>query len=303
MRKLSILFAAALLCLSGFQTMAARPAKVSRNNTNAIWAWSSHMTKIDLDEMVRKDIGNIILNEAAFTKHGKDSTMAFIKAAEKRGIMVHIWFQCCYKNGKWAYPIDDENNCYKQDFYDEVVARACKYVDWGVKGIHLDYIRFGGSAYKHHPSFEVTATGCITEFCRQLNKAIKAKNPKVIISAAVMPEPNSEWWYGQNPESMGQYIDIFMPMIYRHSPGYRHNGPEWSAEVAKFFVEHGKPAKVWAGTTTYTSKPNGGEEDVVPLDAATILKECKDFIGIGVEGIALFRYDLGEIPDMHDIKL
>lgn len=300
-RKTIILLLLALVTAVASPEASCRAHKVSKGNTNAIWAWSSHMNKIDLDMLADRDIGNIILNEKAFEVHGKDSVMAFVKAAKKRGITVHIWIQCCYRNGKWAYPMDDEHNCYDQEFYEEVVERACKYVGWGVKGIHLDYIRFGGTAYKHNPSDEITATGCITEFCRQLNVGIKKKNPRVVISAALMPEPDSEYYYGQNAHDMGQYIDILMPMIYRHSPGYRHNGENWSREVAEYFVKKGSPAAVWAGTTTYTTKENGGEDDVVPLDAATIAEECRDFIGTGVKGIALFRFDLGEIPDLHGI--
>lgn len=268
-------------------------------NTNAIWAWSSHMDKIDLQELKDKGIGNIILHDKSFTNHGEEATMAFIKAAKKKGILVHAWVQVSYSGGKWMSLVDDEHNCYRQDRFDEVIGLCKHYMDLGVEAIHFDYIRFGGTAHKHNPSPEVTGTGAITEFCRQANAALKGKNPKVILSAALMPEPDSEYYYGQDPAQMGQYLDILMPMIYRHSPAYARGGEGWAPMVARHFVEKGKPAQVWAGTTTYT----GDDDSVKPMDAPAIMADCETFKGTGVTGIVFFRFDLGEIPDMKKFKL
>ena len=46
---------------------------------------------------------------------------------------------------------------------------------------------------------DYTGTGAITEFCRQANVALKAKNPKVVLSAALMGETNAQSYYGQDP--------------------------------------------------------------------------------------------------------
>lgn len=267
-------------------------------NTNGIWLWSKYMNEVDLDELKTKGIGNIILHEVAFERHGEDSTMTFISNAEQKGIRVHVWFQCFYNNGTWFNPVDDENNRYMQEYFDKVIARAVHYADLGVKGIHLDYIRFGGTAYKHNPSEEITAVGCVTEFCRQIDSALNAKNPAVVLSAALMPEPDSEYYYGQDPSQMGQYIDILMPMIYRHSPTYAKGGENWASDVARFFVEKGAPAQVWAGTTTYTGD-DGVVREMAPED---MVRDCEDFYGTGVRGVVLFRYGIGEIPDMSNLK-
>jgi len=283
MRKLLIGFALFLTFSLSAQT-----------NTNGIWVWSKHMTEVNLDELASKNIGNIILHEVAFEKHGVDSTMAFIKAAESKGILVHIWFQCFYSGGKWVSPIDDSTKWIKQDYYDSVVKRALQYVDYGVKAFHLDYIRYGGTAHKHMVSEHCTPTWSITEFCRQFNVAVKGKNPSILLSAALMPEIDSEYYYGQNPAQMGEYIDVLMPMIYRYSPNYRKLGPQWPLESAKWFVEHAGKAQVWAGTTTY----DGGENIVKPLSAEAIAKDCESFRGTGVKGVVLFRFGLGEIPQM-----
>ena len=273
--------------------------KHAPENTNGIWLWSKFMNEVDLDDLHAKAIDNIILHEVAFEKHGVDSTLAFIHEAQSKGMKVHIWFQAFYKDGKWINPVDDSLNRYKQEYVDEVIERAVKYVGYGVDGIHLDYIRFGGTAHKHNPSEEITATGCVTEFCRQINKATKAANPKIILSAALMPEPDSEYYYGQDPAQMGQYIDILMPMIYFHCDSYRKGGRPWAKMVADHFATKGAPAKVWAGLTTYEDTET---EHVVPMNAERILQDCRMFTdSTKAEGVVLFRYGLGELPDLNGL--
>ena len=280
-------------------TLALASCKQAPENTNGIWLWSKFMNEVNLDDLHAKAIDNIILHEVAFEKHGVDSTLAFIHEAQSKGMKVHIWFQAFYKDGKWINPVDDSLNRYKQEYFDEVIERAVKYVGYGVDGIHLDYIRFGGTAHKHNPSEEITATGCVTEFCRQINKATKAANPKIILSAALMPEPDSEYYYGQDPAQMGQYIDILMPMIYFHCDSYRKGGRPWAKMVADHFATKGAPAKVWAGLTTYEDTET---EHVVPMNAERILQDCRMFTdSTKAEGVVLFRYGLGELPDLNEL--
>lgn len=271
-----------------------------QTNTNGIWLWSKYMNDVNLDTLQAKGIGNVILHEVAFTKHGEDSTVAFIRAAQERDLKVHIWFQCFYKDGKWVNPVDDSLNRYKQEYFDQVISRALHYEELGVDGIHLDYIRFGGTAHKHNPSAEITATGCVTEFCRQISAALKARRPGIVLSAALMPEPDSEYYYGQDPAQMGQYLDILMPMIYYHCDSYRPNGAEWALEVADHFATKGAPAKVWAGITTYEDTDTS---HVVPMSAVKIARDAKMFLNRSkASGVVLFRYGLGELPDMNQLK-
>ena len=287
-----------ILALSVIALAACRQIPVP--NTNGIWLWSKFMNEVDLDEFAAKDIGNIILHEVSFERHGVDSTLAFIEEAHKRNMKVHIWFQCFYKEGKWINPVQDSLNRYDQDYFDEVIDRAVRYVGYGVDGIHLDYIRFGGTAWKHNPSEEITATGCVTEFCRQIHDATKAANPRIVLSAALMPEPDSEYYYGQDPAQMGQYIDILMPMIYFHCDSYRKGGAPWARMVADHFATKGSPAKVWAGLTTYYDTDT---TKVVPMTAEEILSDCRMMLDSSMaEGIVLFRYGLGDIPDLNQLK-
>ena len=290
--KKYILIALALLCLAGCK-------KAAEPNFNGIWLWSKFMNEVNLDTLAAKDIKNIILHEVSFERHGVDSTLAFIDEAHKRDMKVHIWFQAFYNEGKWINPVKDSLNCYDQDYFDKVIERAVKYVGYGVDGIHLDYIRFGGTAHKHNPSEEITATGCVTEFCKQISEACKAANPDIILSAALMPEPDSEYYYGQDPAQMGQYIDILMPMIYFHCDSYRKGGRPWAQMVADHFATKGAPAKVWAGLTTYYDTDS---TKVVPMNAGQILQDCRMFVdSTKAEGVVLFRYGLGGLPDLNGL--
>ncbi len=267
-------------------------------SNNGIWLWSQYMNTVNLDILAGNDIKHIILHEVAFTSHGTESVKSFIKSAHSQGMKVHIWLQCFYSNGSWVNPVDDENNRYKQEYFDEVIERAVRYAGYGVDGIHLDYIRFGGTAYKHNPSAEITATGAVTEFCRQINAATKAVNSDIILSAALMPEPDSEYYYGQNPAQMGQYMDILIPMIYFRTGGYRSGGQTWAVNVANHFATKGSPAKVWAGITTYEDTDSAS---TVPMSASKIRSDCELFVGTKAEGVVLFRYGLGEIPDLNGL--
>ena len=276
-----------------------KPAEEAKyENTNAIWLWGSHMKEAPIQEWAQKGYGHVLLNEAAFDKWGEEEVYAFMDECEKIGLTVHVWFQAFYFDGKWVSPIDDEKRAIKQDFYDMVIERAKGYVEKGVKGIHLDYIRYGGTAHKHDFP-ECRATDSITEFCRQLNVAVKAINPDVILSAALMPEINSEHYYGQNPAEMGKYIDILMPMVYRYGYAGEDKSLEWVYEVSNWFEENSDQADVWVGIQTYTSNLENG--DVIPMDAEGILSDCKDITNTNCTGVVLFRHGIGEFPDLNDL--
>lgn len=288
--------------------VACKPAdRAKYDNTNAIWLWGSHMKEAPVQEWADKGYGHILLNEAAFDKWGEEAVYAFIDDCEALGLNVHVWFQAFYFDGKWVSPIDDEKRAIKQDFYDMVIDRAKGYVEKGIKGIHLDYIRYGGTAHKHDWP-ECGATWSITEFCRQLNVAVKAINPDVILSAALMPEINSEYYYGQNPAQMGQYLDILMPMVYRHGYGGEDKPLEWVIEVSNWFEENSGPADVWVGIQTYkvnlADETTGQFSDggrIIPLNAEELLSDCKDLLGTNCTGVVLFRHGIGEFPDVNDL--
>ncbi len=265
-----------------------------------VWTWSSHIPSLmaddcaELKSLKAKGYDHIILNYAAFNQSSKKTTIKFLEAAEREGIAVHAWIQCFY-NGGWINPIDDENNRYKEEVFERIVSNAQSYIEeYGVKGLHLDYIRFGGTAPKHNPSAEVNAVGAVTRCCRELRELCDSYDEGLVTSAALMPDetPNG-YYYGQNIDQMTRYIHIMMPMIYRYSYGY---SDEACRNVANRFADNAHGAECWAGTTTY----KGTDDGLTPMDAAGILKDCNVYKDSKAAGIVLFRYGLGEFPDIKE---
>lgn len=269
-------------------------------NRSGFWLWSTHMKSVPLETLAEKGYGHLILHEQAFTSYPQADVLAFIAQAEALGMTVHIWFQCFYSNNTWISPVDDDAKRYKQELFDEIITRAEKYLDLGIKAIHLDYIRFGGTAYKHNVAENVTGEGAITEFCRQISTRLRAKMPRVILSAALMPEREQAavYYYGQNPSAMGQYLDILIPMIYRYSEsGGADHSAEWARSLADYFAGNSGTAEVWAGTQTYRYVSN----NAVGLTQEQLLSDCKDFTQTQAAGIFLFRYALGNFPDVNNL--
>ena len=270
---------------------------------NAIWAWSSHVADMmDNDAAKLKNLkalgyDHVILNYVAFeAEANRKNTVKFLEKCEELGIVVHAWIQCFYKNG-WISPVDDENGCYREDLYAEIRDKARHYIeDFGVKGLHLDYIRFGGTAYKHIVSAEVNAIGAVNRCCREIREITDSYEEGLVTSAALMPERGSEQYYGQSPSGMGKYIHVLMPMAYRYSYGW---GDEGCKRIINYFAQNGQPAEVWAGITSYTGNDSAG---VKGMDAGAMRKDIDVFMDSDAKGLVLFRYGLGEFPDVNDLN-
>lgn len=265
------------------------------------WAWSSHVSGMMADNCAKmrdlKENGydHIILNYAAFTPSAKKTTLEFISAAEQLGLTVHAWIQCFHNSGGWINPIDDANNRYKDEIFEKINSDARVYIEqFGVKGIHLDYIRFGGTAHLHNPSAEVNAVGAVTRCCRELRELCDSYDEGLVTSAALMPDDNETfYYYGQNHHEMGKYIHILMPMIYRYSYSYND---DTCRRAANKFADNRGGAECWAGTTTY----KGNDSKVYPMNAEDIRKDCNVYKDSRAKGVVLFRYGIGEFPDMTD---
>lgn len=274
---------------------------ISKTKSNAIWVWGSHMASwlendaAVLKEMKAKGYDHVMLNSSAFEYAKKNICLKFIQVCEDNDIVVHAWVQCFYNSGAWINPIDVANKCYKEDIYKAIVAKSKSYIDdFGVKGLHLDYIRFGGTASKHFVSSTVNGTEAVTRMCRMIKELLEYYGDENLVSsAAMMPEMNSTDYYGQSPDQMGKYIDIFMPMIYRYN---YHYSDDMCRKVANWFVDHGSGAQCWAGIQTYE-----GDDKVVPLSTESIRKDCELFAATKATGIVLFRYGLGIFPDVNDL--
>ena len=268
----------------------------------AIWTWSSHVAGLmendaaNLKEFKRLGYQHILLNYAAFETYNIKNTLPFIEKCEELGLTVHCWMQCFYKGG-WINPVDDENVCYKEEIFADIREHAKTYLEeFGVKGLHLDYIRFGGTAYKHNPSATVNAIGAVNRCCQEIREIADSFDAGLVTSAALMPERNSTEYYGQSPSLMGKYIHVLMPMCYRYSYNWSDSGCK---SIVNWFCDNSGGSQVWAGITTYTGNDSGG---VKGMTAEALRKDIDVFMDSKADGLVLFRCGLGTFPDVNDLK-
>ena len=282
-----------------------RIMKLEDTKPNAIWLWSTHSGEwVENDGAILKQMkalgyDHVLLNFSAFeTENKMKTTSQFLHLAAEADMMVHVWMQAFYQNGTWISPVIDAENRYDQDLFDRIVGEAQMYIQkYGAQGIHLDYIRFGGTAYKHNPSPEITGVGAVTECCRQVREGIDAVGENIVLSAAMMAENQASYYYGQNPAKMGKYVDVFMPMIYRyHGGGVKDSDATCRSRSRLFTTVTDK--QVWAGITSYEY-----EGDSVKSLPAERIREDAELFAYNTDccGLVLFRYALGNFPDVNDL--
>lgn len=292
-------------------TQATRRIRNFDAKPNGVWVWSTHMDKWIADDFAvlkqMKKLGydHILLNYNAFDDAAKAvKARQIIAKAKEVGIIVHAWMQVFCENKTWINPVEDigfGEGRYKQEEFDRIIAKAHRYIDeFDVSGIHLDYIRFSGSGFNqaHRWNFSngVTGEGAINEFCRQLRESIDARADGVIVSAALMVGGSAVYYYGQNPSEMGKYIDILMPMAYKY---YQNNtyDDSWLSGTCNKFAK-ASDAQVWPGIQTYTY-PEGAAGEV-GMTPEMVLADAQVVRNTDCSGVVLFRYALGEFPDLSE---
>ena len=228
------------------------------------WLFGADMNKVNLETLKKNGVTDIFLNFYAFTAHGESKVTSWINKAKKNNINVHIWVQCFY-DGSWHNP--------KTTDLTKKLKEIKKYAGIAnVKGIHLDYLRYPGNAYKTSGGADA-----ITAFVKKVRK----ENPKVFLSCAVMPEQNCKHDYGQDIEALGKIVDAIVPMEYK---GNYKAGTDWLKSTTKFFSSK---AKIWSGLQSYKS-----DDNPVALSSKEILNDAKTCLTNGAKGVMLFRYGL-----------
>ena len=119
-------------------------------------------------------------------------------------------------------------------------------MNFGVKGLHLDYIRFPGKASEYNFTKEVNSVAAVNRACRETRELCDSYDEGLVTSAALMPEKNSTNVYAQDPSQMGKWIHILMPMCYRYSYNYSDTG---LVNVMNWFCTNSADAEVWSGVT------------------------------------------------------
>lgn len=214
---------------------------------NGFWLWAADMDKVNFKYLKSLGTKHLFLNSYAFTKHGTKYVENYIQKANDYGIKVHIWIQV-FNNGKWLNPV--KNGKINYNLINSRVSMAVKYakID-GVAGIHFDYLRYPGTAYKYKNS-----VNAVNYFVKTACNKIHKIDSNLIVSAALMPEPSSmKYYYAQDVSYISKYLDVMVPMVYK---GNYHAGSSWIKSITANFVKKSNGAEVWTGLQSYGSDSN-----------------------------------------------
>ena len=245
---------------------------------NGYWLRSDEMNSLNFKYLKSLGIKHLFLNCYALERYGTSYVEKYIQKAGNYGIKVHIWMQVFY-NGHWLNPV--KNGKINYNLINSRLSHAIKYAKLkGVGGVHFDYLRYPGSAYKYKNS-----ANAISYFVKQAATKIHKINPNIIVSAALMPEPASmKYYYGQDVPIISKYLDVMIPMVYK---GNYRAGASWIKSITAQFVKKSKGAEVWTGLQSYRSDSN-----VKRLSASELLGDSRAASDGGATGIVLFRYGL-----------
>lgn len=247
---------------------------------NGVWLFGSDMKSVSLNQMQRDHVRHIFLNYYAIQAHGKAAVEKFAQDAKSRGITVHIWMQVFYGENGWQSPVYGNGN-YNYNLINSKINEAKYYAKLkGIGGVHFDYIRFPGTAFNHK-----NGVNAINYFTKEASYAIHKINPNCIVSAAIMPEPDSnKHYYGQDVPTLSKYLDVLVPMVYK---GNYNAGTSWIQKITNIFVKQSSKAQVWTGLQSY-----GSDSNVVKLPAGELMKDAKAARAGGAAGVIIFRWGL-----------
>jgi len=260
--------------------------KQARNN--GFWLLSTDMKSVNFDKLQKYGTKHIFLNEMALYRFGQGYVESWIKDAKSHGIKVHLWVQVFYKSGKWQNPV--KNGKINYDMINTKVKEVKKLAKVkGVGGIHFDYVRYPGNAYKYDG-----AVKAVNHFVKKASKAVHKVNKKIIVSAAVMPEPSSmKKYYAQDIPTMSKYLDAIIPMVYK---GNYNAGTSWIKSVTKTFAKQSKGAKIWTGLQTYKS-----DSSLKKLSAKELMNDADAAALAGAYGVIMFRYGLLNFINFNEV--
>ena len=255
---------------------------------NGYWLWPMHMSSIDLKKLASRGTKNIFLLGSAVSSYGKSYVVSWIKRANSYGMKVHMWMLVCY-DGDWAYPVKHDGS-YKHAFINQKINEAKYYAKIkGVAGVHLDYMRFGGTAHNY-----VNSKESITYVVKKISYAVHKIKPNAIVSVAVMPEPKMMlYYYGQDIPVLSRYVDALLPMAYKSAYGKSTN---WIKSVTKTFAKQSNGAKIWTGIESYKS-----ENNPVSLSHKELMKNARAAMAGGAAGVVIFRIGLTNYLDFKKV--
>ena len=253
------------------------------------WLMGGDMYNVNLSQLASLGTKDILINYYVITLFGEKNVSEWAKKAMEYGIRVHIWMQIVYKDGEWQ-ALEYKNGTFKYDLINSRVDEAKYYANIsGISGVHFDYLRYGGTAYKY-PS----AADSINYFVERAVSEIKKVNPNCVVSAAVMPEPDTMFYYdGQDIPTLSKYLDVVIPMIYKRN--FNEDSP-WIGEMTQKFSEISNGAQIWTGLQTYNS-----DDDPTPLSYDEVFNDAQLSFNSNANGVILFRIGVTKLLDFNKL--
>lgn len=227
------------------------------------WVFGKDMYNVNLGDLKNQGVTDIFLNYYAIKTYGTEKVEEWIKKAQP--INIHIWMQCFY-DGEWHNP--------KTTNLTDKINEAKTYANLkNVAGVHLDYLRYPGTAYKTEGGADA-----VTNFAQQVKNSIPSN---IILSCAVMPENETKKYYGQDIDALGKIMDYVIPMQYK---GNYNKDVSWLASTTANFS---KKANILSGLQSYKS-----DNDTTLLSSTELERDIKACLDSGAKGVLLFRYGL-----------
>jgi len=250
---------------------------------NGIWVRGENMNNVNLDTLSNNGIENIFLHSSAVNRFGEEEVSSWIKKANNKNIKVHIWVQCFYENKKWVNPINTSTENFNYPYFNSKVEEIERYSEIpGVSGIHLDYIRYPGNAYKYDYSHGITGANAITKFVSMVSNNLNDKD--LTLSITLMPERAGKKYYGQDAWTLSYYVDAVVPMAYAGNYG---QDASWIKDISSYFKGKAIWSKVCIGIQVYESDNN-----ITSLPASKLKEKSQAALDGGADGIALFNWEL-----------
>ena len=252
---------------------------------SGLWVWSTSLSSINPWDLKSKGYTDIFV----FTPQGNGQELIlnqFISKFQGTGIKIHAWISVFGYQGTW-WPAHDTN---RQNTVNQIISYVIANCP-GIAGIHLDYIRYGGTApqwdAKNYPGFSVDT---ITNYVASVYSMIKSKNPNLLVSAATMPDysymaggENSAYYYGQDYTRLSPYLDFIVPMIYKGNFG---KDTAWIGTTTAWLVSK-STTPIVTGIQTYRSDSNPAM-----LPSVEVKSDAEIAMSNGSQGFVLFRYGL-----------
>jgi hypothetical protein len=204
------------------------------------------------------------------------------------GLRIHAWIICFKGSDGWINP--DPNTAAGKNIQDLIRTDVSTLINnYNIQGIHLDYVRYPGTAYKY-----VNSTGIITDFVASVRSILSGKS--IYLSAAVMPDEvilsnGAGKYYGQSYDELADYLDFLVPMTYK---GNYNTNTQWiGTKVAHIKSlakdKNGNSIPVLAGIQNYK-----GDGNLQLLSAAEVNADAAYAMTCGASGYVVFRYGIAK---------